>query len=181
MQMDAGLDTGAMLAKAECVVGDHTSASLLSHLATIGPPLLLEVLDNLPVFRSKAVPQDEAKACYAEKILKAEAEIDWRLSAVELVRQIRAFNPFPASYSMKEGERIKIWNAAAREVIADGQPGSIASHDNGRIVVNCGQGQLEIDSLQIPGGKRLPASDILNARKALFAPGTSFLLPPDRS
>ena len=181
MQMDAGLDTGAMLATAECAITDlTTAASLHDQLALIGPPLLLEVLRDLPAHQRRATTQNDEQATYAAKILKAEAEIDWRLNASVLARLIRAFNPFPVSFTTRADERVKIWQArAAGQATLPEAAGTILRADREGILVNCGVGQLLIERLQLAGGKPLAAEQVLNARSELFAPGSSFGLPDE--
>jgi methionyl-tRNA formyltransferase len=176
MQMDAGLDTGAMLATARCAIANTTTAaSLHDELAELGSPLLLHVLDSLEQHQAQAQVQDDNLATYADKILKPEAQIDWQLSAEELDRRIRAFNPFPVCYSELGDQRVKIWRASARP----GQPGGIApgtlvSAESHGLVVQCGDGQLVIEQLQLPGGKPLETAQVLNARSDLFATGAVF-------
>lgn len=179
MQMDAGLDTGAMLATAVCAIGEQTTAaSLHDDLARLGPPLLLQVLQNLPSYQAAAAQQNEEQASYARKILKAEAEIDWGLDAMALDRKIRALNPFPICFSILSGERVKIWRALpVNEAASAVTNGTILRSDRGGILVACGRGQLLIQSLQLPGGKPLTAEQMLNARGELFAPGQRFDWP----
>lgn len=180
MQMEAGLDTGPMLASARCAIDeDTTAASLHDSLAQLGAPLLLEVLADLPGHLARARRQDDSLATYASKIDKTEAEIDWTESATVLDRKVRAYNPFPVGYSTLDGERVKIWRA--RPVAAAMDPaaaaGTILCADREGIVVKCGSGALCIQSLQLPGGKVLSAEQVLNARAGLFAPGRQFAGP----
>ena len=188
MQMDAGLDTGAMLATAECPIGpDTTGASLHDDLARIGPPLLLEVLCDIDARRREAVAQDDTLATYAHKMSKAEAQLDWRASAAELDCKVRAFNPFPVCYSLLERERVRIWQATpltplqaestTRQSGVGSPAGTIASADEEGICIVCGTGLLRIERLQLPGGKVLDASQVLAARSAMFRPGARFDLP----
>jgi methionyl-tRNA formyltransferase len=179
MQMDAGLDTGNMLATARCPIGPYsTAASLHDELATLGAPLLLEVLDNLPAHLHTASKQDDDLASYAKKILKSEAEIDWQLSARLLDRHIRAFNPFPICFTTLDGERVKIWQARLASAVAVPEAaGTILRADSQGILVNCGEGQLTIERLQLPGGKPLTAEQLLNAHSERFAPGNCFMSP----
>jgi methionyl-tRNA formyltransferase len=176
MQMDAGLDTGAMLATASCAIdADTTAASLHDTLSTLGSPLLLEVLQDLPGFRDRARSQNDELATYAHKILKAEAELNWHLDSPTLDRTIRAFNPFPVCYSGLDNERVKLWQAQiAGTATLPEPPGTILRADRGGILVNCGRGQLNILRLQLPGGKPLTAAQVLNARSELLAPGKLF-------
>lgn len=176
MQMDAGLDTGDMLATASWPIGPETSAaSLHDDLARLGAPLLMEVLGDLPAFQAGAQVQNSELTTYAAKILKAEAALDWHQDAAELDRRIRAFNPFPISFSTLAQERVKIWVAKpAGSARFPETPGTILQADNRGILVNCGSGQLNIQRLQLPGGKALSAEQVLNARRDLFAPGETF-------
>jgi methionyl-tRNA formyltransferase len=178
MQMDAGLDTGAMLATANCAIGPQTSSALLhDSLADLGPPLLLQVLDNLVQFQGRAVSQNEELVTYAEKILKPEAELNWRQEAAVLARMVRAFNPFPVCFGSLGQERVKIWEAQPVNITASEAPGTIMRADKEGIMVSCGGGQLLIQRLQLAGGKPLTAMQLLNARSELFAPGNRFTLP----
>lgn len=179
MQMDAGLDTGDMLATARCPIARQTTAaSLHDQLADLGAPLLLEVLEDLPSRQQLALKQDDAQATYASKILKPEAEIDWCQDAAILGRLTRAFNPFPICYTTLAGERVKIWQTQpAGTVSMPEAPGTILRADREGILVNCGGGQLNIQRLQLPGGKPLSAEQLLSSRAQQFAPGQQFALP----
>jgi methionyl-tRNA formyltransferase len=170
MRMDAGLDTGAMLATATVALdATETGGSLYDRLAEVGPPLLLEVLDALPDYLARAVAQDDAGATYAEKIDKQEARIDWQLDARTLERRVRAFNPFPVCWTELDGERLRLWQASADD--ASGSPGTILDANAQGILVACGEGSLRLEVVQLPGGKPLSAREILNARVQLFNPG----------
>ena len=184
MQMDAGLDTGDMLATSTCEIGQQTTAaSLHDQLAELGPPLLLQVLADIETCQRKAQPQDDRLATYAGKILKSEAEIDWRQSALNLDRAIRAFNPFPVCFSKLGGERVKVWQARPEDCGDDpvAASGTILRADREGILVSCGDGRLLVQQLQLPGGKQLSAEQVLNARGELFAPGQRFELPADQA
>lgn len=176
MQMDAGLDTGDMLATRGCAIDEHTTAaSLHDKLAALGAPLLLEVLEDLPTFQANRQPQNGELANYAHKILKPESQIDWQHSAVKLGQLVRAFNPFPVCFSMLDGQRVKIWQARPAGIATLPDPaGTILQANREGILVNCGSGQLSIERLQLPGGKAVSAAQILNARSELFASGKSF-------
>lgn len=179
MQMDAGLDTGAMLATAECpITAETTSADMLDELAESGPAALLTVLADLPRYQSEARSQNDDLATYAEKIQKIEGLLDWRLPADELCRKVCAFNPFPVCYSLLAGERVKIWSARALGANdAQAAPGTIVAADREGITVSCGTGQLMITQLQLPGGKPLPCEAMLNSRRDQFAIGQCFDRP----
>jgi methionyl-tRNA formyltransferase len=182
MHMDAGLDTGDMLAQARCPIGPETTAgSLHNELAALGAPLLLEVLGDLPGHLERARRQDDSQACYAQKITKGEAQIDWSRDAATLDRTIRAFNPFPGCFSTLAGERVKIWQARPIQgPTGPISPGTILKADRRGILVSCGDGQLRIERLQLPGGRPLTAEQVLNAGREDLAPGHQFdLKAPD--
>lgn len=177
MQMDAGLDTGNMLASTSCVIKQSTTAaSLHDELALIGVPLLLDVLETLPEHLKAGLQQDDQLATYADKILKPEGQINWSEDAGLISRKIRAFNPFPVCHTFIGDDRVKIHLASVNHGAHQKAPaGSIVRSDSGGIIVACGSGQLCITRLQLPGGKALIAEQVLHAKSALFAPGVRFL------
>ncbi|HKK22529.1 MAG TPA: methionyl-tRNA formyltransferase [Pseudohaliea sp.] len=178
MQMDAGLDTGAMLATARCPIDEATTAGdLHDRLAGLGPPLLLAVLGELEQRQAAAAAQDDAGACYAAKIDKAEAALDWARPAAELARRIRAFNPFPVCYTILDGERVRVWHAVTAAGPA-AAPGTILASDDHGLLVACGEGCLRLTALQFPGGRCLPVAALLRARAARLAPGRRFGTEP---
>lgn len=174
MQMDAGLDTGAMLHKAVCAIQpDDTSASLYDKLAQIGPDALLSTLTQIAAGRAAAVPQDNALATYAEKLSKEEARLDWRLPAAQLERCIRAFNPWPISYFPLAEQPIKVWAASVDDGQTSSQaPGTILAADKAGIHVATGDGVLTLTQLQPAGKKAMSVQDLLNSRREWFIPGT---------
>jgi len=176
MQMDAGLDTGAMLNKAVCdILPTDTASSLHDRLAHMGADALVHSLRDLPQLQAVAVKQDDAEASYAHKINKADAQIDWSLPSVQIDRRIRAYQGWPVAYSDIGGQRVRIWSADHPTDFATGKPpGTILAAGSEGIQVACGQGQIRLTSLQLPGGRVLAITDILNAHQALFAPGQAF-------
>jgi len=157
MQMDAGLDTGAMLmTEAIPVAEEDTARTLHDKLAALGARLIVRALQEKTV----AVPQDNARATYAAKITKAEARLDWNRPAAELARAIRAYNPVPGAYTTWHGQPLKLWCA---EPVAAGAavPGTVLQADAGGIVVATGDGALRLLELQRAGGKRLAAQPFL--------------------
>ena len=171
MQMDAGLDTGDMLLKTYCPIADSdTAASLHDKLAEQGGPALIEALNRLAAGKLSGEKQNDALSCYAPKILKEEAAINWAEDADVLCRKIRAFNPFPISYTQLNGERLKIQRASV--TTGEGSPGEILRADKNGIHVACGKGSLLLTELQLPGARAMSAQDMLNARAERFAPGT---------
>ena len=170
MRMDAGLDTGPMLAARRVAIGPRITAGELHHnLADAGVPLLLEVLANLDGALADARPQDDALATYAPKIEKAEARLDWTCSATALDRKIRAFNPFPVCWTQLDDQRIRIWEA--EPAAGQGVPGTLLAAEDSGLRIACGDGALRLTRLQLAGGKPLPVSALLRSRRQLFAAG----------
>lgn len=160
MQMDEGLDTGAMLLKESLLIaGDDTTASLHDKLAAMGGRLIVEALARLEQGALPATPQPQEGISYAAKIAKEEAALDFSLPALTLERRIRAFNPFPGALAHLGSAAIKIWRA--RPVEGKGLPGVILAADASGVIVACGEGALLLTELQKPGGKRLPAEQFL--------------------
>jgi len=172
MQMDVGLDTGDMLYKLACpITADDTSASLYDKLAELGPQGLIETLEQIANGKAKPEVQDESRVTYAEKLSKEEAQLDWSLSAAQLERCIRAFNPWPMSFFMMDEQPVRVWKASVIDTAANAEPGTILSADKQGIQVATAQGVLNIEELQPAGKKAMKAQDLLNSRKAFFAPG----------
>lgn len=173
MQMDIGLDTGAMLVKRTCgIEAADTSATLYDKLAGLGPQGLLETLQLLAAGSAQPEIQDESLVTYAEKLSKEEARMDWSLSAAQLARCIRAFNPWPMSWLEIDGQPLKIWSASVINTAVDAQPGTVLSVSKQGIQVATGEGILNLESLQPAGKKAMSAQDLLNSRREWFEPGT---------
>ncbi|RTY53470.1 methionyl-tRNA formyltransferase [Pantoea sp. YU22] len=171
MQMDVGLDTGDMLYKLSCpITAQDTSATLYDKLAQLGPQGLLETLSQLADGRAQPEKQDDAQANYAEKLSKEEARLDWQLSAAQLERCIRAFNPWPVSYFLIEDQPVKVWQATVLPHVAK-QPGEIVAADKHGIQVATAEGVLNLQLLQPAGKKAMSAQDLLNSRREWFTPG----------
>lgn len=163
MQMEAGLDTGPMLLRAEVPIRDtDTAATLHDTLADVGARLVVEALEALENGALGGVPQDAAAATYAAKIGRGDAAIDWQRTADEIDRQIRAFNPVPGATTRLRGETIKIWSANRTGVSTSRQPGEIIAREADSLMVACGDGRaLALTTLQRAGGRRLPAPEFL--------------------
>lgn len=160
MQMDAGLDTGAMLlAEPTPISVDDTSARLHDRLAAIGARLVVQALQDLARGGLRPVPQPALGVTYAHKIDKAEAAIDWQAPAELIERRVRAFDPFPGCSFEWAGQTVKVWRA--RGVPAQGTPGQRVAAGNDRLLIACGEGGLELLELQAPGGRRVSARDFL--------------------
>ncbi|WP_421240822.1 methionyl-tRNA formyltransferase [Aeromonas enteropelogenes] len=173
MQMDVGLDTGAMIRKVSCpIAADETSTSLYDKLAELGPQALVDTVDAMAAGNTTAEPQDDALANYAQKLSKEEARIDWSMEAVAIERCIRAFNPWPISWFEVADQTVKVWQA---EVITQdhGQvAGTLLKADKQGIDIATGKGVLRLLTLQPPGKKAMSVTDLLNSRRDWFEPGT---------
>jgi methionyl-tRNA formyltransferase len=164
MQMDAGLDTGDMLLVRKMpIAADATTATLHDQLATLGGECIVQALAAPDALTR--TPQPEAGVNYAHKIEKAEAALDWALSADVLARRIRAFDPFPGmTVPLAHNgatETLKLWAATAEPLAVPAEAGTVVQADASGVRVACGQGQLCLTQLQRPGGKRLNAADFL--------------------
>ena len=173
MQMDVGLDTGPMLTTSQCTIDDkETSASLYSKLAVLGAQALINTLEKMRSGTAVGIAQDSTQSSYADKIAKQESLIDWSASVTEIERRVRAFNPFPAAYSLVNGQRIKIWLASADSRDYHGVPGEILSADNDGLLVKCGNGALLISTIQLAGKSKMCVAEVLKSRASIFSPGT---------
>jgi methionyl-tRNA formyltransferase len=175
MQMDAGLDTGDILAVAECeIAADDTGASLHDRLMVLGAQTLMAALPAIADGTQAAIKQDEADACYAAKLNKAEAKINWSLSAQEIQRAIRAYNSWPVAYCAyqknNKAAKLRLWQAEVlpEDVsMSDRSPGSVVAESARGIDVVTGEGLLRITELQAEGKRRMPVADFLNANSLL--------------
>lgn len=154
MGMELGLDTGPMYAVRETPIDGKTAGELTEELAAIGAALMVEVLDDLP--RLTPTPQPEEGVTYAAKIDKDEARLDFSKSAVEVERQIRAFNPFPGAWFEHGGERIKILAASVDE--RSGEPGTTIDHG---LEIACGTGAIVPSIVQRAGRAVMTPSELL--------------------
>jgi methionyl-tRNA formyltransferase len=164
MQMDAGLDTGAvLLARRVPITAQHTAGSLQAQLAELGAVALLEVLDGLAAGTLAATPQPLAGVTYAAKIDKAESRIDWTQDAAAIDRQVRAFNPWPVAETRLAGEQLRIWQAHAVNTPAkdakSADPGSIIELTHENMLVQCGSGALAVTNVQRPGRRPMSVRD----------------------
>lgn len=165
MQMDAGLDTGPVLATAAIEIGaGETAGHLEARLARLGGELLARKIDALLEGRLEPVSQDEQRATEARKIRKEDAAIDWSDSAEQLARDIRAYDPAPGANFSLDGERIKCWKAVPHAGEA-GPPGAILAAGKDGIDVACGTGILRLAEVQRPGRRRITAAQLAGQLK----------------
>ena len=185
MQMDIGLDTGDMLIKAFCpILATDTGGILHDRLLMIGAPALLEALEQLQSGTTNPIKQDDPLSnssltpIYAPKLHKEEAALNWQLSAIELERKVRAFNPFPVAHTKPAGAgddaRIRVWMAKATDEISIAPLGSITHIDAQGVWVACNQSQLILENIQLPGRKALNVGEILRGHPDLFKVGDVF-------
>ncbi|OGT06545.1 MAG: methionyl-tRNA formyltransferase [Gammaproteobacteria bacterium GWE2_37_16] len=178
MQMDVGLDTGAIFRQESILLGPQdTTATVEPRLAELGAKMLLSVLEELENGIAKAIPQDDTQTCYAAKITKEEAMIDWHKSAIEIDRMVCAFNPWPIAFTqigefiVRVFKALPLTEAQNIEVV-----GTIIKSNKEGIDVITGDGVLRLLEIQLPGGKVLPVGEVLKARKEMFSVGKKFTL-----
>jgi methionyl-tRNA formyltransferase len=164
MEMEEGLDTGPMLLKKSCPISaQDTGGSLHDRLSTLGAEALMEALPGIADGSLAGEVQDHGLANYAEKLNKSEAVVEWKLSAKEIERQVRAFNPWPIAQADFEGKVLRIWEAQSLSTTSDSSPGSVVATGREGVDVATGDGVLRIRTLQMPGKRAMSAADFLNA------------------
>lgn len=174
MQMDAGLDTGPILLQKEIdILPQDTAASLHDRLADLGSEALLAALDLLAQNKLKSVPQALQEVVYAQKLSKEEGRLDLSLSMDELLRKVRAFNPWPMTYVEYNGELFKLGKVSVSDHKSRGPVGEIIDVNPDFILVQTGTGRLRIEALQKAGGKMLTVREFLNGHKDLFVIGSA--------
>jgi methionyl-tRNA formyltransferase len=166
MQMDVGLDTGPILACSRCeIAADDTGSRLHDKLSVLGAQLLSRNLAALERGDLEPRSQDQSLACYASKLQKAEARIDWASSATDIANKIRAFNSWPVAETLYGGRQLRVWEAhparTGRNVEAT--PGTVLSATAAGIEVACGEGRLYLHKVQLPGARVTDAADFINA------------------
>ena len=164
MQMEAGLDTGPLLACRQCEIGKtETGSQLHDRLAQLGADLLMDNLDALELGTLKSQPQDAAGATYARKLEKSEAVIDWSGTARDIGLKVRAFNAWPVAETRFLGRQLRIWEALPLTGETGLAPGTVISAGREGIKVACGKGQLLVSKVQLPGARAVSAADFVNA------------------
>ncbi len=175
MQMDVGLDTGDMLAKAYTDILDtDTSASLHDKLAQQGGELLLTAIEQLKAGELTPEVQDDNLANYAHKLTKEEGKIDWSDSADNIARKVRGLFPWPSAYTFMDDHNIRIHQASVADVKSSSAPGTVINSDKQGIYVSTGDGVVCLEKLQLPGKKAMTAEQILNGNQTLFATNKAF-------
>ena len=178
MKMDAGLDSGPMLAQsATPITEDDDAGTLHDRLAGLGAEMIVSALAAVETGQASCTPQPATGVTYARKIDKAESVLDWSRPASELARAVRAFRPAPGATSSLAGATVKIWQAHVEQ--GTGTPGEALAVGPKGILVACGVGALAVTQLQRAGGKRLSAAEFLRGQAVV--PGTRFGQPAKRS
>lgn len=180
MKMDAGLDTGAMLATVTTAIADDDNAQTLhDRLAVLGAELLVKTIPEYVAGKIIPQPQPAEGVTYARKISKEDGALDWSHPARSLWNRIRAFTPWPGAFTFLPGEArpmlLKIWRAEV-DSAHSGQPGEILTADKQGVVVACGEQSLRVHELQREGGRRLGAQEFLSGHP--LQPGQRFVVSP---
>jgi methionyl-tRNA formyltransferase len=168
MQMEAGLDTGPVLLERRTPIApDDTGGSLHDRLAALGAEVLADGLARVAAGNLPA-PAEQASTgvTYAHKLDKAEARLDWDEPAATLARKVRAFDPWPVAEALVDGERLRLWDAAAIDAAVAAPPGTVVDSHADAVDFATGKGVLRVRTLQREGGRRIGARDWLNARRA---------------
>ena len=163
MKMDAGLDTGDVIAQRSLVVDPAWSAGDLHDvLAPLGADMLVDTLEDIDAALAARQAQDDARATYAPRLEKQQAEVDWCKPAQQLLCEIRAYNPWPVSFSFLHDDNLRLWQACLNRKHRAQQPGQVVAHDRDGVYVSCGDGVLQVTELQFAGRKRCSAAQALN-------------------
>ncbi len=171
MQMDAGMDTGAMLTRVSCTIGNNTSEQLHDRLAQMAAAPLLATLDALASGQAQASAQDNNLATYAPKIKKEDAAVNWHKSAEIIDRQIRAFNPWPIAYTHTTDTTLRLHQARPVPFMHQEKPGTILSIDKKGILIAAGEHAILVERIQFPGAKVMAVADWLHAERGQLYAG----------
>ena len=168
MQLDEEMDHGDVVASSKFKIQSSKVKyrELHDQLASVGAELLIKILPKYVSGEMKPVPQEHSKATFTNIIEKDDARIDWKKSALEIDRMIRAYHEWPVAWTTLDGKRLKIYNSEPETNFSNVRPGQIIE-TNAEIKVRCGEGALKITELQEEGGKKLPAKDFINGHPGL--------------
>jgi methionyl-tRNA formyltransferase len=177
MQMDEGLDTGAMLLTVSTPIHpEETGGSLHNRLAELGGEAIVGALQLLEQNALQPEPQQNEQACYAHKLTKQEGQIDWNRDVLSIERLIRAFNPWPGTFTDLGDQRIRLHLAQAQECQQDqssdkAKPGTVLTRQREGIDIACGEGVLRVSQVQLPGARAQSVNDLINGGKQILLPG----------
>ena len=161
-QMDIGIDTGDIIAQEELTLAaDETGGSLFDKLAAVGASLCVKAMEQIASGTATRTPQDESAATHTSMIRKDFGHIDWNKSAKEIERLIRGLNPWPSAYTHLDGKTLKIWKATVRGSESGEKPGCIVDVTKDAILVQTGEGVLQLDEIQLEGKKRMACDAFL--------------------
>jgi methionyl-tRNA formyltransferase len=168
MQMDVGMDTGDMLSREACFIDQNSAGQLHDRLAQLAVTPLLSTLDAIASHQTKPVTQENKAATYAPKITKDDAAISWQKPAIEIERHIRAFNPWPITYTHIADTTLRIFSAKVIKQNTQKPPGTILSIDKDGLLIATGKDALLVDSIQFPGSKRMSVAEWMNASRPML-------------
>ena len=173
MAMEAKLDSGPILLQTRCSISPTTTGDELHRqLAALGPPLLLQAIDDLAAGRLTARPQSDSGISYAPKLQKQECAINWQQPVAALVNKVRAFNSRNVAAFTVGNKRIRLWCCKAGAATVKHRAGEITRHADNGIHVQAGDGEIVLQQLQLPGGRVQTSRELLNGHAAAFALGT---------
>lgn len=167
MKLDAGMDTGAILLQKQIEITPlDTSVSVHDWLSELGAALMIETLDLLERGELKAVPQNNELATYAPILKKSDGELNWQWPSATVHNRIRAFNPWPGTYTFLQGQLLRVWKAElVRDLAESLPPGTLVHHASYGAVVACGTGFLQLHEVQLENRKRTLAVDFLHGTR----------------
>jgi methionyl-tRNA formyltransferase len=168
MQMALGLDTGDMLYKTVCpITAQDTAQTIHDKLAVDGAAAILKVLEQIQNHTVSPEKQDESLTCYAHKLTKQEAEIDWSQAASKIDQTIRAFNPWPVAYTQFNGKPLRLFMSSVLDETSEQAAGTVIDESAAGIKIATGEGVLNLTRVQLPGKKAMDVADFLNGRSLL--------------
>lgn len=169
MQMESGLDTGPVFASHTVQLRESTTAGELNDkLAILGAKALIDVLNNIESGHASTNPQSKTGVTYATKLVRSEAQIDWRTSASIIQHKIRAFNPWPICWTSYRDKDLRILHSNISILDHSAEPGEVIQISPKGISVACGEGAISLTNMQKPGGKVLTANEFLNGQNVMI-------------
>lgn len=176
MYMVEKLDAGNIISQVSVPIGEtDTTGILFNKLSAAGTQLLKETLPSILDKTNESIEQDEEKVTFASNISREQERIDWSKNGIAIYNQIRGLYPWPGSYSVFQGENVKIWRAEKTDIISEAKPGTIIKRLKDKLIIKTGNGtSIAITELQPAGKKRLTAEEFMNGVGAKWHEGDSF-------